>query len=247
MIDNSIKKVLGVLGGIGPLASAEFVRTIYEYSKGDFEQATAAVMLYSDPGFPDRNQMFLQGKDDLVLSSLVDALDRLCAMGSDKIVICCVTMHHLLSRLPSRLRERIISVLDVIFDMVEAMPGKHLVVCSVGTHRLNILKNHPRWASVAERLVFPTLDDQEELQRLIFEIKMNRGMGEMIAFLESLLRKHEVESFVVGCSEIHIIAKLMSELQLWSRTYGCLDPLAVIAKDCAEGRLWAANRSEHLI
>ena len=47
-------KLLGILGGMGPLASAEFLKTIYEYGTRDLEQRSPACILYSDPTFPDR-------------------------------------------------------------------------------------------------------------------------------------------------------------------------------------------------
>ena len=42
-------KVLGVVGGAGPLASAEFTKTIYEFSLGEREQEAPIVLLYSIP------------------------------------------------------------------------------------------------------------------------------------------------------------------------------------------------------
>ena len=50
------KQVLGVLGGMGGLASAEFVKTVYEISGEGVEQEQAGpvVLMYSDPAFPDR-------------------------------------------------------------------------------------------------------------------------------------------------------------------------------------------------
>ncbi len=42
-------KLLGILGGMGPSASAEFLKTIYEYGISDLEQRSPACSLYSDP------------------------------------------------------------------------------------------------------------------------------------------------------------------------------------------------------
>ena len=55
------KRVLGVVGGAGPLASAEFIKTIYECSLGEREQEAPVVLLYSDPTFPDRTEALLAG------------------------------------------------------------------------------------------------------------------------------------------------------------------------------------------
>src|SRR5215207_7095330 len=108
------KPVLGVLGGMGGLASAEFVKTIYEFS-GEVsprEQAAPAVLMYSDPAFPDRTEAFLRGETQPILTRLIDALELLDRMGASRFVICCMTIHYLLPQVPDRLRERIISLTD---------------------------------------------------------------------------------------------------------------------------------------
>src|SRR3977135_3492182 len=85
--------LLGIVGGIGPLASAEFLKTIYEYSQGEPEQASARVVLYSDPSFPDRTEALLAGADAVLLEKLIEALEYLRCLSVSRIVICCVTIH----------------------------------------------------------------------------------------------------------------------------------------------------------
>src|SRR5215510_14138151 len=102
------KPVLGVLGGMGPLASAEFAKTIYELS-GEIsmrEQAAPVVLMYSDPAFPDRTEAFLRGETQPLLTRLIKALELLCSMGASQLVICCMTIHYLLPQVPGALRER---------------------------------------------------------------------------------------------------------------------------------------------
>src|SRR4051812_24836014 len=108
-------ETLGVLGGMGALASAEFLKTIYEENVGVAEQDAPVVMLYSDPTFPDRTDAFLRGAAHLVNAPLIAALNRLSQMGASKIVMCCMTIHYLLPGLPTELRGRILSLMDTIF------------------------------------------------------------------------------------------------------------------------------------
>jgi aspartate racemase len=78
------KPVLGVLGGMGGLASAEFVRTVYEIS-GEVcsrEQDAPVVVMYSDPTFPDRTEAFLRGETQPLLNKLIEALELLNSMGA---------------------------------------------------------------------------------------------------------------------------------------------------------------------
>jgi aspartate racemase len=232
------KPVLGVLGGMGGLASAEFVKTIYELS-GEVclrEQDAPAVVMYSDPAFPDRTSAFLRGETQPILTRLIDALELLCGMGASQVVICCMTIHYLLPEVPVALRERIISLTDTIFSSIESLRKKHLVISSVGTIKLELLQRHPRWEQAQNYLVFPSETEQRQMHDLIYEVKLNRNLLEARLFVETLLARHRVDSFVAACSEIHLLAKQFEPSSSQQRGYGCIDPLAIIARQVVENR-----------
>ena len=233
------RNVVGILGGMGPLSSAEFLKTIYEHSSRRFarEQEAPTVAVYSDPAFPDRTTAFLRGEEEVVLARLADAITRLCAMGASRVVLCCMTIHLLVPRLPRGLRERVISLPDVIIDHVARGGGrKHLLLCSTGSHRLGLFQNHPRWPSVAAAVVFPDAADQDRLHELIYEIKKGLCLPETLSFLESLLEKYGVDSYIAACSEIHMLAKHADASPGHRARYGCVDPFTIIARELTEER-----------
>src|SRR5690348_3990253 len=124
--------MVGVLGGVGPLASAEFLRTIYEFGIRQREQDSPRVIMYSDPSFPDRTESLLSGETEQLLARLTAALQRLCDAGASRIIVCCVTLHYLLPQLPGHLRGRVISLIDVALGAVAEMQGRQLLFCSTG-------------------------------------------------------------------------------------------------------------------
>lgn len=230
------KQLLGLLGGMGPLASAEFLKTIYEYSgqSCEREQDAPSIVVFSDPSFPDRTEAFLGGNHARVLERLVAALDSLSGLGAEKIVICCMTIHYLLPELPGHLRARVVSLLDVIFDEMEREPGRHLLICSTGTRRLGIFQRHERWGQARDRIAFPTEDEQRGMHDLIYEVKQNRSIPEAVEFLKRLMRSHGVNSFIAGCSEVHLLAKHFPAYGADARGHNCIDPLAIIARRITE-------------
>jgi aspartate racemase len=233
------RRMLGILGGMGPLSSAEFLKTIYECSPQTCarEQESPGVVLYSDPTFPDRTSAFLAGAGEVVRAQLVDALARLSLLGAGRIVICCMTMHHLLPELPDELRARVVSLLDVIYARLEQSGHRQLVLGSTGTQKLRLFQRHPRWAASADFIVFPEAADQDRLHELIYELKFNRALPETCDFVETLLKKYGAESFIVGCSEIHMMAKQFFTDAARRQAYECVDPFALVAGDLAEGKL----------
>ena len=228
------RPVLGVVGGMGPLASAEFLRTIYEYSLGQYEQDSPVVLVHSDPGFPDRTDAFLAGNEGPLLEKLISILNQLVANGADQIVICCMTIHYLLPRLPIPLRERIISLVDVIIANLIGSSERHLLICSSGTLQFQLFQRHPDWPQVESLVVFPSESDQQRVHReLIYPIKQNPDLNQLFPLLESLLDRYEVNAFIAGCSEVHLLAKLLNPAGDTAKPYRCIDPLILIAHELA--------------
>jgi aspartate racemase len=224
---------LGILGGMGPIASAEFLRTIYEASARGPEQQAPPVVLHSDPSMPDRTSAFLNGRADDVLGRFVEALQALEQQHVSRIVICCVTIHYLLPRLPAEMRGRIVSLLDIISNTLRQSPERHLLLCTTGTRQLQLFETHPEWAAMREKLVLPDADDQAVIHDTIYRLKADGDVDRLVHLVERLLAKYGVRSFVAGCTEIHLASKRVAA----GTGFGCVDPLLIVANDLVEGRL----------
>lgn len=229
--ENGTDEILGVLGGMGALASAEFLKTVYEQNVGCGEQDAPVVVVYSDPTFPDRTEAFLRGDAYLVHAPLMTALRRLSHMGASRFVLCCITLHYLVPALPAEMKGRVISLLDTIFDGLKSSPQrKHLMICSTGTRRLGLFEEHERSSEASGRIIFPDEREQQTLHQLIYEMKKGFCLSEMKTYIESLLYKYDVKSFIAGCSEIHLLSKQYPPPGEGG-PYNCIDPLLIIAKE----------------
>ena len=85
-------KKLGILGGMGPAASAEFVNRLIAQTSASCDQEHIPFVLWSDPRVPDRSTS-LRNKDDLPLSWLLNGIQGLKSAGCNCIVIPCNTAH----------------------------------------------------------------------------------------------------------------------------------------------------------
>lgn len=224
MTTNAAPGALGVVGGMGPLASAEFLKTIYEVCIDGREQEAPIVYLYSDPTVPDRTESLLNGSRAVLLDRLTSSLRRLHAMGATRTLICCVTMHSVVPELPDSLRSRLISLLDVIYANLEQVREPHLLVCTNGTRKLRLFQDHPRWQSLNDYVVLPDDKDQDELHQMIYRVKQGSDLAQAMPYVESLLRKYRVGSFIAGCTEMHLLARRFAD---------CIDPLTIVARQLA--------------
>ena len=86
------EKVLGVLGGMGPLASAQFMVRLTLLTPASKDQDHIPTILWSDPRVPDRNDVrFGNGPDPLPW--LLRGISGLRAAGCGAIAIPCNTAH----------------------------------------------------------------------------------------------------------------------------------------------------------
>jgi aspartate racemase len=236
MEESGSKTILGILGGMGPLASAEFVRTIYDNCLGEHEQHSPAVIMYSDPSLPDRTETLLGQDTDRLLEGLIKGLTFLCESNATRIVICCVTAHYLLQKLPLQFKERIISLLDVISASVSQRKERQLLICTRGTRLAGLFQNHPRWEHIREFIVWPDEPDQIKVHDdLLYQIKKRTPVAELAPLVESLLNKYDVSSFIAGCTEMHLLSKHFDSNGDSGKGYRCVDPLTIIARNIALG------------
>lgn len=221
--------VLGIVGGLGPLASAEFLKTIYESSLREREQESPKVIMYSDPTFPDRTEAIISGTSGELVERLASTLRALSFLGATRTVVCCVTIHELFKELPIDLRTPLISLVDVIFEEIIRSPERRLLICSKGTRQIGLFESHEHWPATQEYIVFPDDEDQDLIHKLIYQVKIVRDVDELVQAFQSLLAKYRVNSFISGCTEMHIIAKRLKA--------GGIDPLSIIAQRIGVGTL----------
>src|SRR5579862_8925216 len=91
-IDDSGAKVLGVLGGMGPLASAQFMLRLTLLTPAATDQEHIPTVLWSDPRVPDRAAALRPELPD-PLPWLLRGIDGLKRAGCNAIVIPCNTAH----------------------------------------------------------------------------------------------------------------------------------------------------------
>ncbi len=232
MPDPHREPALGVIGGMGPLASAEFVKTIYQLSSDRPEQEAPVVILYSDPTFPDRTEALLTQSYGPLLNKLLEALTALHAQGVRKIVICCFTIHYLLPQLPPQFRERIISLINVVFNALAQHPRRSLLLCTTGTRQLMLFQHDPRWPDIEQQIVLPDAQDQAEIHRQIYAIKRGADLGGVAADIQALLARYGCGSFIAGCTEFHLLARHLATHAPHMADY--VDPLSIIAQHIAK-------------
>ena len=146
-------------------------------------------------------------------------LETLYQLGVNKVVIACVTMHYFLPRLPTHLRQRVISLVDLIIDEVSMTDERYLLLCTSG------------WQLIGLQVVLPNDDDQHFIQDLIHQkIKTNPSDDSLLQCFDALSRKYQIHSFIAG-TEIHLLVKRLMKHGSDTPKYRFVDLLLTLAKD----------------
>lgn len=233
--------LLGILGGLGPLASAELVATLYRLNLPEREQEAPACVLLSDPSFPDRTEAILRGETGELRDRLTDAVAALLELGAARVVVACVTIHRVLPELPVELRRRVVSLVDLAVDELRADPRPRLLLATTGSREGRVFTSHAGWRDVEGSIRHPEAADQEALHERLYRLKRGEDPAASVPFLQELESRYGVEGLVFGCTELHLLQRPLAESAEGGETIEgrIVDPLLTVARryrEITEGR-----------
>ena len=84
---------IGVLGGMGPMATVDFLAKVIELTPASRDQDHLPFIVYSVPQVPDRSASIVEGRES-PLPAMIEGLRTLVRAGVECIAIPCNTAHH---------------------------------------------------------------------------------------------------------------------------------------------------------
>lgn len=226
----SPRPLLGIVGGMGPLASAELLATIYRENLPDREQEAPRCLLLSDPTFPDRTEAILRGETAALAERLESAVDSLLVQGADRVVIACFTAHALLGELPERSRCRVISLVDLLVDELAAEAPERvprLLLATTGSRRAGVFAGHPRWPGTDGLVRDLPDEEQDDLHDLLYRLKRGEPPVAAVPRVRTLEERHGARGSIFGCTELHLLQRHLDP----DHRERVIDPLLTVARN----------------
>ena len=87
-------RTLGILGGMGPAATADFIAKLIQLTPANCDQDHFPFVVVNDPSVPDRTHAFFENRENDVLNALKRSLKRLEAAGANAVAMPCNSAHH---------------------------------------------------------------------------------------------------------------------------------------------------------
>ncbi|RVT99160.1 amino acid racemase [Rhodovarius crocodyli] len=198
-------RILGVLGGMGPLASAEFMRRLTLLTPAERDQDHVPALLVSDPRVPDRTAARLHGGED-PLPALVRGIRVLEAAGCGAIAIPCNTAHGWYDGMTAATALPIIHIVDAAeADLLRqgVRPGRIGLMGTAGTLAMRLYQD--RLESRGWECMVPTPEEMaSHVSPAIAQVKANdiTGAYAPLAEIAGRLMARGATAVVLGCTEI---------------------------------------------
>lgn len=208
--ERNMKKTIGILGGMGPMATADLYRKIVMMTKAGSDNEHIRVYIDSNCAIPDRTAAILHGGPDPV-PEMTSALRNLEKCGADCIIIPCNTAHHFLPRLRQLTNTPILDMTEITARRCAALyPGRTAaLLATTGTLSTGLYNGALSRAGV--NALIPNAEEQQHLMYMIYDVvKASRPVSECAELWSSLLdglRSRGADYFVLACTELPILAQ----------------------------------------
>lgn len=195
---------LGVIGGMGPLATADFLRKLVEETPADRDQDHVPVLVWGDCATPDRTAALVAGAAS-PLTALLAAADGLCDAGSLALVMPCNTAHAWAAPIAEQSPRPLLHIAEAVADEADRAGIRILgLMATRGTVAADFYR--PVLARRGIALVLPDEVDQLEIDRGIADVKAGRIEAARTRFVtahEALIRAG-AEACALACTEIPV-------------------------------------------
>lgn len=214
----SKEKTLGILGGMGPEATIDFMEKLLRLTPASKDQDHIRTIAVSDPKAPDRTKAILNdGQSPLPI--MQRNLKILEDSKVDLIVIPCNTAHYWLKEIRNTVDVRVLSLMEETANYIKDKDVSTMGLLST-TATANIGLYHDKLDFV--ELLTP--HDQEEVMNAIKDVKARKKekAREIMLTAANNLLQRGAEAIIAGCTEVPLVVS--------SEDVPLVDPVLLIAR-----------------
>lgn len=230
-----MKKAIGIIGGMGPMATVDLFKKIVDYTAASRDSEHIHVYIDSNTDIPDRTEAILHGGKDPV-PEMVSSAIRLECMGADFLLIPCNTAHYFYDKICAMVHIPILNMLEET-----AQEAKRQDITCVGLLATDGTIESGVYDRVFEKygisVLHPSSLGQKKVMDLIYKgVKAGNKDIDLSGFYDTLeeLKQNGAQTMILGCTELPIA------FEMYNIQYKNIDPTTVLARravSCANGAL----------
>jgi len=202
------RKKLGVIGGMGPAATALFYELLTSLAGVKTDQEHPEAFILSRPSIPNRTDYILGKSPEDPVPPIIETGRMLVSLGVDYIAIPCVTSHFFYDRLTQGISAPIINMVRETANRL-ALQGVNRagVLATDGTVRSGLFSSELDAAGI--QAVYPSTRKQSLIMEIIYD-RIKAGaqfdFGEFMSAAREL-RDNGAQCLILACTELSLIKR----------------------------------------
>jgi len=222
-----MSKCIGIIGGMGPLATADLYYKIVQNTDAVRDSEHPHVIIDSNTAVPDRTAAILSDGAS-PLPQLTASVKRLREAGADFLIMSCNTAHYFIPILRQSTDIPIVSTLELTARVLaERGIKKAGLLATDGVIRSGIFADALTECGITP--VIPDDEGQREVMHMIYDcVKAGITSPDTASLREALekMTSDGAECFVLGCTELPILFE-NEEM----RRFAVIDPTLELARE----------------
>ena len=223
------EKTIGILGGMGPEATAELFLRIIRAAKAKRDQDHPRVIIYSNSKIPDRTGAILHGGPS-PLPMMVETGRALQRAGADFLIMPCNTAHHYFQELQEALEVPVLHMIDLSARVAQALGvGRVGLLATDGTLATGLYQES--YDRFQVETLAPSPQDQKRVMEAIYtHIKagdLEEGRKLILEVSRALIQEG-AEAVVCGCTEVSLVLR-QGDLEV-----PVIDPMETLAEEAVK-------------
>lgn len=200
-----MKYDLGIIGGLGPLASAYMYKLITEKTKAKNDQDHLNIIILSHPEIPDRTKYILNNNEKNPYPYLLNDCKTLEKLGVKMISIPCNTSCYFHEKLQKEIN---IPINNLIKNTIKYLKEKNIeevaILATEGTINSKLYQNELKKENI--KYVLP---DQEQITNIIYNyIKAGKQLDKDI--FNNAIKNLKTNYYILGCTELSILKQKLN-------------------------------------
>ncbi len=206
MLNN--KPVLGVLGGLGPMATAYFYELVTKHTVASSDAEHIDMVISSRVSTPDRTAFIIGKSDDDPRVFMIEDAKRLEEWGCDFIAIPCNTAHYFYDSIAENVSIPVLNIVEETAKFLDAEGVKKIgLLATDGTVCSHTYEKYLKKFDI--ECILPCDEDQATVMSIIYDrIKEGRPADTDAFFgVVERLKERGAQALILGCTELPLIEK----------------------------------------
>ncbi len=220
-------KKLGIIGGLGPMATAYFMRRIIEMTDAATDQENIEMVIYNVPSIPDRTGYILDNSKESPLPKIIDLANDLERQNVDYIAVPCITAHYFHKDIAKSVY---VPVSNGIREAGEYLSERSIkkvgIMATDGTAHTKLFDTV--FKDYGIECIYPKKECQKLVMSIIYDdVKAGKNVSmDEFCLVKRQLLDEGAEVIILGCTELSIVKR---DNDVGDKV---LDIIDVLARDC---------------